>query len=149
MQNVIQVRNPRTLLLPDVAGLIRHGVETITTAAPDGFDSVAQDFYIHTTNPMYFLLLGYEKGTPLGFVTGQFPASRLFPYPMITLMYNEGTSDLRRALVEAAANTVAERGFKCSWALNGSGRSDEAWLRVMVPKGCHGRKVASVLEIRG
>lgn len=145
--HIFQVRNPRTLLLPDVAGLIRRGVEKITVAAPGGFDSVAQDFYIHTTSPLYFLLLGYENEEPLGFVTGQFPTSRLFPYPMITLMYSEGTRALTKALVEKATDTVAERGYKCAWALNGSGRSDKAWLRALLPEGGHGRKIASVLEI--
>jgi hypothetical protein len=147
MSNVIHVQNPRALLVPDVAALIKRAVLSVDVVAPGGPDSIAKDFYDHTVNSDMFLFLGMEDGACRALVTGYFPASYLFPYPMITLIYNEGSKVLLRELVKKTVDHITAHGYSKTWALNGSGRSDEVWMRGLVPSYATGEKVASVLEL--
>jgi hypothetical protein len=120
---------------------------SVDIAAPAGPDSVAQDFYDFTTDKNLFLFLGMEDGASKALLTGYFPASYLFPYPMITLIYNEGSKDLLRSLIRTATDHVLSRGYSKLWALNGSGRKDEVWLRGLTPEYATGKKVASFMEL--
>lgn len=147
MPTVVNLQNPRALLVPEVAALIKRAVESVDFAAPGGVDSVAEDMYIFVTNSQFFFLLGMEDGAPKAMCTGYFPSSRLFPYPVVSLIYNEGSRELLKEMAKGARDTITQAGYTRAWAINGSGRNDDAWCRLIAPKGTKAKRLASVMEI--
>ena len=110
MPRAVLLRNPRALLIPDVAMLIKHAVEGTEHVAPGGIDTTAQEFFDYTTAEDKFLFLGMEDGAPKGLVMGYFPDSALFPLPMVTLIYNERTKALSKTMQEAVVEHISAHG---------------------------------------
>ncbi len=147
MPKVILLRNPRALLVPNVAVLLKRAVEGTEHVAPGGIDTTATEFFRYTTDESMFLFLGIEKGTPKGLVMGYFPDSALFPLPMVTLIYNEGTKALSKKMQEAVVEHISAHGYSKFWAMNATGRSDAVWIRALTPKGVKGHTIATVIEM--
>ncbi len=147
MPKVILLRNPRALLVPDVAMLIKRAVEGTDHVAPGGIDTTAKEFFDYTTDESMFLFLGIEDGTPKGLVMGYFPDSALFPSPMVTLIYNEGTKALSKKMQEAIVEHISAHGYGKFWAMNATGKSDAVWIRALTPKGVKGRTIATMIEM--
>ncbi len=147
MPKVILLRNPRALLVPDVAMLIKRAVESNDLVAPGGVDSTAQEFFDYTTNESMFLFLGMEDGKPKGLTMGYFPQSCLFPFPMVTLIYNEGTRALLKAMSKEITDYIYGHGYSKFWAMNATGRSDAVWIRALIPDGTTGHSIGSMIEM--
>ena len=147
MPRAVLLRNPRALLIPDVAMLIKRAVEGTEHVAPGGIDTTAKEFFDYTTAEDKFLFLGMEDGAPKGLVMGYFPDSALFPLPMVTLIYNEGTKALSKKMQEAVVDHISAHGYSKFWAMNATGKSDAVWIRALTPKGVKGRKIATVIEM--
>ena len=146
MPRAVLLRNPRALLIPNVAMLIKRAVEGTEHVAPGGIDTTAKEFFDYTTEEDKFLFLGMEDGAPKGLVMGYFPDSALFPLPMVTLIYNEGTKALTKAMLQATFDHITANGYSKVWAINTTGKSDKAWIRALTPKGATGRIIANVIE---
>ncbi len=146
MTNVVLLRNPRALLVPDVFGLIKRAVKSVELAA-DGIEGAAQELFDYCTNEDLFMFLGFEDGHAHALLMGYFPASSLFPYPMVSLIYNEGSKKLLRMLVADYGTLMEQRGFSRTWAMNGSGRSDAAWIRSLLGDTFTGKKIASMMQL--
>ena len=147
MPRAVLLRNPRALLIPDVAILIKRAVERTKHVAPGGIDTTAKEFFDYTTDEDMFLFLGMEDGAPKGLVMGYFPDSALFPLPMVTLIYNEGTKALSKTMQEAVVDHISTHGYSKFWAMNATGKSGAVWIRALTPKGVKGRKIATVIEM--
>ena len=147
MPKAVLLRNPRALLIPDVAMLIKRAVEGTEHIAPGGIDTTAQEFFNYTTDESMFLFLGMEDGAAKGLVMGYFPDSALFPFPMVTLIYNEGTKALLKLMSKEIVDHISSHGYSKFWAMNGTGRSDDVWIRALLPEGTTGRTIATVLEM--
>ncbi len=147
MPKVILLRNPRALLVPEVAMLLKRAVEGTDHVAPGGVDTTAKEFFDYTTNESMFLFLGMEDGAPKGLVMGYFPDSALFPLPMVTLIYNEGTKALLKTMSKGIVDHITAHGYSKFWAMNATGKSDKAWVRALTPKGTTGRVIANVIEM--
>ena len=147
MPRAVLLRNPRALLIPEVAMLIKRAVEATKHAAPGGIDTVAKEFFDYTIDEDKFLFLGMEDGTPKGLEMGYFPDSALFPLPMVTLIYNEGTKALTKTMVKTTVDHITANGYSKFWAMNATGHTDKAWIRALTPKGTTGRVIANVIEI--
>lgn len=78
---------------------------------------------------------------------GYFPDSTLFPFPLVTLIYNEGTKALLKVMSKEIVDHISSHGYSKFWAMNGTGRSDGAWMRALLPEGTSGRTIATVLEM--
>ena len=147
MPKVILLRNPRALLVPDVAMLIKRAVEGTEHVAPGGIDTTAKEFFDYTTDEDKFLFLGMEDGAPKGLEMGYFPDSALFPLPVVTLIYNEGSKALIKVMLSATVEHITAHGYSKFWAMNATGKSDKAWIRALTPKGTTGRVIANVIEM--
>ena len=147
MTKVILLRNPRALLVPDVAMLIKRAVEGTDHVAPGGVDTTAKEFFDYTTDADKFLFLGIEDGDSKGLVMGYFPDSALFPLPMVTLIYNEGTKALSKRMQEAVVEHISAHGHGKFWAMNATDKPDAVWIRALTPKGVKGHKIATVIEM--
>ncbi len=147
MSKIVLLRNPRALLIPDVAMLIKRAVESTEHVAPGGIDTTAKEFFDYTTDEDKFLFLGMENGAPKGLEMGYFPDSALFPFPMVTLIYNEGTKALTKVMLTATVEHITAHGYSKFWAMNATGRSDKTWIRALTPKGTTGHVIANVIEM--
>lgn len=132
--DVIEVRNPKALAVVEVQQLLKRAVESGALIAPNGFDTVAKDIFEFVTNTQNFMLLGAEQGHFKSVVLGYFPVGNLFPYPTVVLFYNEGSKDLLEATKEKLLDIIVSNGYTSMLAVNGTGHSDRAWLKVLTPK---------------
>lgn len=131
--NVIELRKPEALLIPDIQSLLKRGVEAGTFLAPGGFDSVAQDLFEFVTDPRQFMFLGAQDGKFQAVILGFLPTGNLFPYPTIVMIYNEGSRKLSRMMGEALMDFIVSNGYTRVLAVNTSGYPDEVWLRGLTP----------------
>lgn len=148
--DVIELRNPQALLVPDVMGLLRRATDTGALLAPGGFDTIATDLFDFVTNPNSFMLLGCEEGHFKSLVLGYFPVGALFPYPTIILFYNEGTKKLSNLTKKKLLDTLTSRGYTQMLAVNSEGHSDDVWLRALTPAGATSKIIGSLamFEVR-
>lgn len=148
MTNVIEVLNPRALMVPEVQQLLFNAMQAVEIAAPYGFNSVAEALYQQVVSPNMFMVMGFENGDPKSVALGFFPTSALFPYPTVSLMYNEGNRRTARETQEKVMEIIAGRGYDKAWAFNASGKRDDVWIRGMVPDGVEGSVIGSVVQMR-
>jgi len=147
MAHIVNVRNWKVLTIPQNYRLLQRAVDSLSLAAPGGFDATAPEFYSTVTSDDKFMLMGFENGAPKAVAMGFFPESALFPYPTITLIYNEGSRAVLTELKEALFDTITERGYSTAWAFNGTRTSDAAWIKHLVPERAEGHVIGSVIEI--
>lgn len=146
---VIQLKNPRALMLPPVQALLRRATGSIDFVAPGGFDTIARDVFEFVTNDNYFMLLGQEGGEWKSVVMGFYPSNNMFPYPTVVLLYNEGTPALRKATMRKLLDILVNAGYTSAWAVNGTKHSDAAWSRLFeLPGTTKAHKIGSVMEIK-
>lgn len=131
--DVIELRNPKALLIPEVQALLKRAVEAGTFLAPGGFDTVAEDVFNMVTDEYQFMLLGAEKGAFKSVVLGHLPVGNLFPYPTIVLFYNEGSRALSRATGVKLMDFIVSHGYTKTLAVNSSGHADDVWMKGIVP----------------
>lgn len=132
--NVVVVRNPQALAMPDLLSLIRRSLEGMPLC-PGGLESCIDDLVAAVLDPGQGLLVGVEDGKMLAVGLVGLPQGNMAPYPWILHFYNEGSSELREALHKGLLDFCRVNGYVKAWAINTSGRSDGAWARVVVPKG--------------
>lgn len=148
MAEVVELKNPRALLAPEVEKVLRAGVANVDFAAPGGFDSIALDLYKWVTNDNFFILIGFEAGEAKSAVWGFFPADRIFPYPTITMFYSKGSKELRDKTAASLLDLLLERGYTSAWAVNSSGRSNAAWSRLFrIPGRTEIKVLGSVMQL--
>lgn len=135
MAEVIQLKNPRALLAPEIEKILRAATASDAFVAPVGFDSVAADIFEMVTNENSFILVGFEEGEAKAVTWGFFPASRMFPYPTITMFYSVGSKALLGLMRERLLDVLLERGYTKAWAVNITGKSNAAWQKVFTVPG--------------
>ncbi len=133
--DVITLREPRALVKPDLAALLKRAVESGVFLAPNGFDMVAEDIFNMVVDEGQFLILGAEKGQWKAVIMGYFPGTKMFPYPTIVNFYNEGSRALSREMGAYLMDFIVEHGYTQVLAVNSSGHADEVWLKGITPKG--------------
>lgn len=149
MAQAIELRNPKALMVAEVQGVFKRAFDSISFAAPGGFDSTAETLFRYVTNDGYFVVLGFEDGHPKGTMMGFFPADELFPYPTITMAYNEGSPANVRAMARQTLDILKSRGYSSAWAVNSSGRPDRAWMRLFrLPGETSIKPLGTVMEIK-
>lgn len=148
MISIVQLKNPRALLAPEVEKILRAATASSAFVAPVGFDSIAGDLFELVTNDNYFLLIAFDGAEAKAVTWGFFPANRMFPYPTVQLLYSEGSKAVLVALREKLLDVLVARGYTKAWAVNLTGNSDAAWARVFeVPGKTKIAKLGSVMEL--
>lgn len=148
MAEVIQLKNPRALLAPEVEKILRAATASNAFVAPVGFDSVAADLYQMVTQDNNFILIGFEAGQAKAVTWGFFPANRMFPYPTVTMFYSEGSKALLGLMRERLLDVLLQRGYTTAWAVNITGKSDAAWTKVFeVPGKTKVSVLGSVMQL--
>jgi len=131
MAQVVEIKNPRALLAPEVDKVLHDAFGSVSLATPNGFTGqVAADLYKWVSNDMFFLLIGFEEGAAKSLVLGFFPSDSIFPYPTITMFYSKGSKELLHATGEKLMDILLSRWSTAAWTVNSSGRSNAAWQRL-------------------
>jgi hypothetical protein len=142
--DAIVLRNPAALGVPEVQRLLKAAIAVNPLIAPGGFDTLGADFIEMVQNPDNFLILGAEGGHFKALLMGFFPVSQLFPYPTITLIYNEGSKALRELVTRKYIDMKLERGYTQTLAINASGSADEAWLKALQSDAYSAERIGSM-----
>lgn len=143
--HVVNLREPKALLIPQIQQLIHRAVDAGTFLAPGGFDTIAQDLFNFTTDPTQFMFLGAEAGEMKAIAAGFLPVGNLFPYPTIVMFYNEGTRALSRAVQDEVMDFIVTQGYTRMLAVNTSGRADDVWQRALTPSDAKSERVGSLV----
>lgn len=142
----IELKNPKALSVPMVQNLFKRALESVNIAAPGGFDSVAEDIFRYVQHDGYFVVLGAENGEFKSLAMGFFPSDNIFPYPTVTLVFNEGSRGLLKATVRKMVDIVLERGYTKVWAFNASDHSTAAWKRLFLTPEGYANTIGEVVE---
>lgn len=145
---VIELRNPNALMVPEVWQLLERALSTRNIMAPGGLSSVAGDLVNYAKNPSRFLLLGAEDGQFKCVVMLELPSSMLFPTPVLTLAYNEGSKELLKTTQKRVLDIVTNHGYTKLWAANTSGRSDKAWEKAFKLAGVVPERLGSLYNFK-
>lgn len=140
--NVIQLRRPQALLIPDIQALLGRALAS-ANLAPNGLDSVAKDLFDLVTDDYQFMFLGEEHGKFQSVVFGHLPVGNLYPYPTVVLFYNEGSRALSRHTRDALMDFLLSSGYTRAMAINLTGRSDAVWARGLAPEGARAQILGS------
>lgn len=76
------------------------------------------------------ILMGLEDGEWRGLLMGTLPVSPIAPHPNVFFLYNAGSAEMRKALIQQAIDWMHANGYTEATATNWSPHSDEAWLRL-------------------
>lgn len=148
MAQVVELKNPRALLAPEVEKLLRKASVSTAFVAPAGFDAIASDLFELVTNENSFILIGFEEGEARSVVWGFFPYNKLFPYPTVQMFYSDGSKELLQMMRDRLLEVLLARGYTTAWAVNVTGKSDRAWMKVFETPGKTKIKVlGSVMEL--
>lgn len=142
--DVITLRNPQALLIPDIQNLLKRAVESGVLLAPAGFDTIAQDIFNFVTDPRQFMILGAEQGAFKSVAMGYLPVGNLFPYPTVVMFYNEGSRALSRETQDHLMDFITSNGYTRMLAVNSSGYADRTWLKGLTPSGASSDIVGSL-----
>jgi hypothetical protein len=143
---VIELRRPKALLIPEIQQLLRRATDRTHMVAPGGFDSIATDIFNFVNDDEQFMLLGAEGGQFKSVVLGYLPVGNMFPYPTVVLFYNEGSRELSKATQARLLDFIVSRGYTRMLAVNTSGHRDDVWLKGLTPEGAVSDIVGSLAE---
>lgn len=133
--HVIELRDPKALLIPDIQNLLRRAFDSVPMLTPYGFDSIAPDLFNFIVDDKQFMLLGAEGGKMKSVMLGYMPVGNLFPYPTLVLFYSEGSRQLAAEMRDQLLDLLASHGYTQMLAVNTSGYPDEVWLRGLRTEG--------------
>lgn len=146
---VFQLKNPRALMLPNVQEIIKTAFESISFAAPHGFDSTANDVLKYVIDANFFLILGTENGQFNTMAMGFYPGDMIFPYPTITMFYSRGSKALLQATGRKLVDILGSAGYTTAWAVNATGHKNAAWARLFrLPGTTEIKPLGSVMELK-
>lgn len=145
--NVVQIKNPRALLIPDMQKFFEKVLKAFPRLAPLGLGSIAEDLFAYVTREDYFMLLGMEDKKPVGLLLGHFHQNNMVPYAMIDILYNDGSPSVSKALREKAIDIFTSAGYTKVWASNLSDINDKTWVRAMKLSNIDIQPLGTVFEI--
>lgn len=145
MAQVTEVRNPEALRAEPLRKMMEKAYPPGGVVAPDGFEACEDEFRQMVLSPNFHILVGVEDGLFKAVTVLLMPDDKFCPTPQVLNFYNKGSAKLRDALFEKLLDILAQEGYTSFWALNGTGKADEAWAR-MFKKYVTMRPLGSVLQ---
>lgn len=145
MVDVVTLSNPEAMLREDVQDLFRRAFPEGGLVAPDGFDSVAEDFVKLVLDNNSEVLVAADKTGLKGLAIILYPDSPIIPTPQVFHLYCQGSFRAKDTLVQAVVDKVREKGYTRMWAINGTGKPDAVWARAFRKAG-QPKPVGSVME---
>ncbi len=145
MAEIAQLRNPKALALPQVQKLFKDAIGSHPGILGSFEDSIGEYASI-VLDPSFCILVGVEKGEYKALSILVLPKGKILPMPQIWLFYNEGSDELKKALIEHSKEFFIGAGYTRIWAINGTGVSDAAWKKAFSGSG-NMTRVGSVFVI--
>lgn len=138
------IRNPYALADPELAALMERSYNSVPRSHDTPYAAVVAELAGYVTHADQFMMVGYEDYFPKAICYGDLPNSRLFPHPILHVLYNEGSRACARVLREAVLDYLLSAGYTSLMVLNGTGREDRIWLRTMLLPGSKSRPLGSL-----
>ena len=137
---MIEVKNPAAVKVP----IIRDFLQRAFQKSPWGWsEEVLPELERHIQDPSVGVLLAMEHSNPIGLSIVLLPTSPLDQTPQVAYLYSErGTPQLTKATVDF----IQGKGYNRFQALNNTGNSDRAWMKVMAVDGWTVRPKATLME---
>ena len=143
---VIRLQNPAALTIPAVADLLSRALQKTQRVAPEDINEMAPDVLRIVMDPNGFVFLGTEDAEFKFVAIGFLPSTKLFPHATVVSFYSEGSRALRDLGKKKLLDYIRSAGYN-AWAVNGTGRSDKAWLRVFEQPGLKITRVGTVFDM--
>lgn len=140
MFNIVNVKNPKFLDVPMVTTLVKRGMAY--SPWPDAIDEIRR--LVDSPNALVTFI--FDKGFPIGFAVSILPQTKLDNVPQVIHIYCRGNPAAREALVDYIGQTLHQLGYERFWAVNYTHKGDEAWAKVLTPKGWKTQPIGSVME---
>lgn len=135
MGRIVELRNPKALMMPNVMGLLKRVLKSDAFLNPVELSDAAEDLLAFVIQDNQFMFLGAENGDFKSMMLVSAITSPLFPLPFIIADYNEGTRSLHREMKTFAVDRLVGLGYTRVMAMNGTAASDEVWQRAMALPG--------------
>lgn len=145
--SVVNLSNTNALLQPDVQAFFKKALPPGNLLIPLGFDGNPEPVVNAITAPNGAVLIGLEDGEWKGMAMVGLPNGVDQTDPYVGHFYNEGKAALRDELIKAVVDFVVQNGYTSFVVLNGSGKADEAWIK-MFRKAGEPTKVASIYRFK-
>lgn len=145
---VVQIKNPAAFTLPEVAGVLQKALAITQRVEPATAGDYAEDIIRMVSDDNAFVFLGEEGGHFKLIILGFLPTMKLFPHATIVSFYNEGSRGLRDLGKSKLMDFIKSRGYNTAWAVNGTGNSDAAWLRVFGQDAVETSRIGTVFELK-
>lgn len=144
MTKVVRLTNPAAFEQDEVQELFKSAFESNPLA---DFVKARAELATLPSDPMIGLFIGAEKGALLGLVIACLPRSTLTPVPSVYHFYNAGSAKLRELLLSTMVDFFLQAGYTRFWAINTTGRDDEAYMKLFRSAG-EASRVGGFLEFK-
>lgn len=132
--------NASSMNIPSIKQLFSRGLATFTD------DEGLKERTVLEYAQNHAVLVGFDVG-PYAFCILHLPdEGAIEQIPQVLHFYSEGKRAQTRELVSAVLDFVKREGYNTLRAINGSGRRDEAWLRVFRHKDWNIKPVKTVFD---
>lgn len=145
------LRNPNVLSDPAFTSLLERSYNAVPHSHDFLYAEVVKELAGYITAPDQFMFVGYEDYLPKAVCYGDYPVARLFPFPILHSLYNEGTRACGRELRKTLMDYLVNEGYTSLMVMNGTGRPDEVWLRTMLLPGTKSKPLGTIhlFELEG
>jgi hypothetical protein len=145
---VIRVTKPQAFQLPEVRSLFREAI----LGGPGGIghrnpERVIDKIAGNLASPNLAVFIGLEQGRPLSILSCALPADPETDWPMFDLATHHGSTTLRRAMIAAGIAFFKAAGYNEAIAINFSGHTDNAYIRMGKRIGLKLAKRATVMKV--
>lgn len=138
--SVIHLQNPAILKVPFFQEFLQKALEK----SPWGWDErMLPEIERHIQDPSTGVLLAMEHSTPVGISLVLLPTSPLDRMPQVAYLYSEKAT---KELIKATVDFIKDKGYNRFQALNYTGNSDKAWMKVMATPGWDITPKATLME---
>ncbi len=146
MTRIVRLTNPAAFDRPEIQRLFTRAFEHNPFANYPESDAELRQA---ATQEHVAILIGAEKGRLKALAIACLPLSSLTPLPTVYHFYHsrKGSAALRNALVDAVVDFFLQSGYTHFLAINGTGRSDEAYMKLFSRAG-EASRIGSMLEFK-
>lgn len=143
--NVIEMTAPSLLNTWMVADLFRRAFPA-GSLITGGFEEVPEKFATMVADPRYRFLIGVEDTELKALACIFLPSGDENVHAQIVQFYNDGSTKLRRHLVDQIVEVLKSAGHDKVWAINQTGAPDSIWARMFRRAG-EAKRVGSIMEV--
>lgn len=127
MPEVMELKNPKALLLPPIQAMVKKFVAYDPAINPQ--EVLVELAYAIDDPRAGVFLAADEAGIFRGICVVYLPHSPFAPHPICPMLYAEGPGSIKKELVDKGVAFVKANNYDHIRAFNVSGKPDKVWLK--------------------